>query len=198
MVNNAGCMVNKRETTSEGLEKNFAANTLGTYYLTKLLVPLLKASKPSRVITVSSGGMLTQKLELEDLQMEKEDFDGTKQYAINKRHQVALMEFFARAYMGQGVLFCSMHPGWVDTDGVKESMPDFHKRFEKDLRNIEEGIDTVIYLCLVRESAIAPGEFYFDREIADKHLTIASTSYKDSKVDALVGQLERMVAGIVI
>lgn len=69
LINNAGCMVNKREITLEFLEKNFAANTLGTYYLTKLLIPVLKASKSARVITVSSGGMLTQKLELSDLQM---------------------------------------------------------------------------------------------------------------------------------
>lgn len=28
-INNAGCMVNQRELTEEGLEKNFATNTLG-------------------------------------------------------------------------------------------------------------------------------------------------------------------------
>lgn len=32
-VNNAGCMVNQREVTEEGLEKNFATNTLGRIVL---------------------------------------------------------------------------------------------------------------------------------------------------------------------
>jgi dehydrogenase/reductase SDR family protein 12 len=49
LVNNAGTMINKRELTSEGIEKNFATNTLGTYYLTKLMIPLLKLSNPAQV-----------------------------------------------------------------------------------------------------------------------------------------------------
>ena len=58
LINNAGCMVNKRILTQDGLEKNFATNTLGTHVLTKNLIPnLMKANlkKKSRVITVSSG-----------------------------------------------------------------------------------------------------------------------------------------------
>jgi len=42
LINNAGCMVNKREVTDEGMEKNFATNTLGTHVLTTKLVPLLQ------------------------------------------------------------------------------------------------------------------------------------------------------------
>ena len=42
LINNAGCMVNTREETSDGIEKNFATNTLGTYLLTEGLLPLLQ------------------------------------------------------------------------------------------------------------------------------------------------------------
>jgi len=28
-----------------------------------------------------------------------------------------------------------MHPGWVDTQAVREAMPDFHKRFEGKLKD---------------------------------------------------------------
>ena len=45
LINNAGCMVNKRELTDEGIEKNFATNTLGTHVLTKKLIPLLQKVK---------------------------------------------------------------------------------------------------------------------------------------------------------
>ena len=41
LINNAGCMVNTREVDTNGLEKNFATNTLGTHLLTSALVPLL-------------------------------------------------------------------------------------------------------------------------------------------------------------
>ncbi len=64
-----------------GLEKNFATNTLGTHILTVNLIPNLKKttteSDKARVVIVSSGGMLTNKLNLDDLQFEKmKPFDG--------------------------------------------------------------------------------------------------------------------------
>ena len=45
LVNNAGCMVNTREVTPDGIEKNFSTNTLGTYLLTEGLISLLLKSK---------------------------------------------------------------------------------------------------------------------------------------------------------
>ncbi|XP_064264971.1 dehydrogenase/reductase SDR family member 12 isoform X3 [Passer domesticus] len=48
-INNAGCMVNNRELTEDGLEKNFATNTLGTYIMTTALLPLLEKAADARV-----------------------------------------------------------------------------------------------------------------------------------------------------
>lgn len=157
LINNVGVMLNKAELTPEGFEKNFATNILGQYYLTTLMLPTLKQTKPlSRVINVSSGGMLTQPLILDDYFMNK-DFDGTKQYARNKRQIVAVTEYFARLYTKENVFFYSMHPGWVDTDGVRTSMPDFHKKFEKDLRPISQGIDTIDFLAVTPIPHLKPG-----------------------------------------
>ncbi|XP_053792084.1 dehydrogenase/reductase SDR family member 12 isoform X2 [Vidua chalybeata] len=49
LINNAGCMVNNRELTEDGLEKNFATNTLGTYIMTTALMPLLEKAADARV-----------------------------------------------------------------------------------------------------------------------------------------------------
>lgn len=49
LVNNAGCMVNERESV-EGLEKNFVTNTLSTYILTKALMPLIAKSEKPRIV----------------------------------------------------------------------------------------------------------------------------------------------------
>ena len=76
LVNNAGCMVHDQSVRSaDGHEINFATNTLGTFALTKLMQPVLEetargASAPVRVITVSSGGMLTEPLVVDDLEGE--------------------------------------------------------------------------------------------------------------------------------
>ncbi len=90
LVHNGGCMIHEREYTKAKIEKNFATNTLAVYYLTALCLDLLHAK--SRTITVSSGGCLTQKLITGDVFMEQEDFDGTTQYARNKRQQLCVME----------------------------------------------------------------------------------------------------------
>ena len=66
LVNNAGCMVHKYTESPEGVEYNFAANTLGTFSLTEGLLPVMKRNKEAetKVITVSSAGMLTQPLQV--------------------------------------------------------------------------------------------------------------------------------------
>ena len=82
LVNNAGAMVNQRVLTDEGHESNFAVNTLGTFALTRLLMPALERGAPSCVIFVSSGGMLTESLEVDDLESDNlRPFDGMKVYA---------------------------------------------------------------------------------------------------------------------
>ncbi|XP_077637542.1 dehydrogenase/reductase SDR family member 12 isoform X3 [Lonchura striata] len=121
LINNAGCMVNNRELTEDGLEKNFATNTLGTYIMTTALVPLLEKAADARVITVSSGGMLVQKLNVSDLQSGNGPFDGTMVYAQNKRQQVVLTEQWAKTY--RNIHFSVMHPGWADTPDFKLNEP---------------------------------------------------------------------------
>lgn len=49
--------------TGDRLEMNFAVNVAGVYAITELLMPALKRGSPdSRVITVASGGLLTENL----------------------------------------------------------------------------------------------------------------------------------------
>lgn len=65
---------------------------------------LLDRTEKSRVVTVSSGGMLVQKLDVSDLQFEKmSPFDGTMAYAQNKRQQVG-----QRCVLGVGSSHCSV------------------------------------------------------------------------------------------
>jgi dehydrogenase/reductase SDR family protein 12 len=90
LVHNAGCMIHEKKYTKDGIESNFATNTFTLFYFTRLLLPLLH--KESRVITVSSGGMLTQKLVTDDIYMDEDKFDGTAQYARNKRQQICVTE----------------------------------------------------------------------------------------------------------
>ncbi|XP_007547313.1 PREDICTED: dehydrogenase/reductase SDR family member 12 [Poecilia mexicana] len=189
LINNAGCMVNQRELTEEGLEKNFATNTLGTYILTTALIPALKKVEDPRVITVSSGGMLTQKLNVDDLQFEKGTFDGTMAYAQNKRQQVILTERWASQH--KEIHFSSMHPGWADTPAVQSSMPSFHAKMQSKLRTEAMGADTVVWLAASPAAVKLPsGQFFQDRKPVATHLPLASSRSSPQEEEKLLTALE--------
>ncbi|XP_066565413.1 DHRS-12_like_SDR_c-like domain-containing protein [Amia ocellicauda] len=174
LINNAGCMVNQREVNAEGLEMNFAANTLGTYILTKSLIPLLEKCSNPKVITVSSGGMLVQKLHTDDLQSERGRFHATMVYAQNKRQQVVMTQQWAKSH--SNIHFSVMHPGWADTPGVQTAMPDFHRSMKDKLRSPEQGADTVVWLAVSEAAdALPSGQFFQDRSAVPTHLPLAWT-----------------------
>ncbi|XP_056871984.1 dehydrogenase/reductase SDR family member 12 [Takifugu flavidus] len=189
LINNAGCMVNQRELTEEGLEKNFATNTLGTYILTKALIPALKKAEDPRVVTVSSGGMLTQKLNVDDLQFEKGTFDGTMAYAQNKRQQVILTGAWGSQH--KEIHFSCMHPGWADTPAVKTSMPSFHAKMQSKLRTEAMGADTIVWLAVSAAAVKQPsGLFFQDRKAVATHLPLASTRSTPQEEEKLLTMLE--------
>jgi len=190
LINNAGCMINERTLTDGGLEKNFATNTLGTHVLTKELVP--KLQKGSRVIIVSSGGMLTQALSLDDLNFEKmRPFDGTMAYAQNKRQQVVMTEQYAQQF--PDVFFASMHPGWADTPAVQSSMPDFHAKMKNKLRTVEQGADTIVWLALAQKPLeLESGLFYQDRVPVATHLPLAWSKSSPVECKKLMEILDEM------
>ncbi|XP_064264974.1 dehydrogenase/reductase SDR family member 12 isoform X6 [Passer domesticus] len=188
-INNAGCMVNNRELTEDGLEKNFATNTLGTYIMTTALLPLLEKAADARVITVSSGGMLVQKLNISDLQSESGSFDGTMVYAQNKRQQVVLTEQWAKAH--RNIHFSVMHPGWADTPAVRSSMPDFYERMKSSLRTEAQGADTILWLAVSAEATKLPsGLFFQDRQPVPTHLPLAYTHSPPEDEEKLMEMLE--------
>ena len=64
--------------------------------------------------------------------------------------QVALTERFSERWTaaGQRTRAYAMHPGWTETEGVKTSIPGFYATFKNKLRNLQQGCDTTVWLCL--------------------------------------------------
>ena len=135
---------------------------VGPFALEAGLVPLLSATPGSRVIAVTSGGMYTQRLPLDDLEYGSGDYSGPRAYARAKRAQVALMREWARRSAGN-VAFAAMHPGWADTPGLAESLPGFHRFMRPLLRTSEQGIDTIVWLATHPDPAAINGRLFLDR-----------------------------------
>jgi NAD(P)-dependent dehydrogenase (short-subunit alcohol dehydrogenase family) len=163
LVNNVGIMIHERTVTDEGWEITYATNLLGQYVLTKRLLPVLVASAPSRIVMVSSGGMYSQGLTVANLQSVEGEYNGTNAYARTKRAEVVLAEELAKELEGTGVTVNSMHPGWVDTAGVRDSLPTFRKVTGPFLRDEAQGADTIVWLVASDEARDANGEFWHDR-----------------------------------
>src|SRR6202012_4951138 len=96
LVNNAGVLPPARTHTDEGFELTFATNVLGPFLLTAKLLPALRAAAPARVVNVSSGGMYAAKLDADDPQLERRDFNGNSFYAHTKRAEGVLAAWWAR------------------------------------------------------------------------------------------------------
>jgi NAD(P)-dependent dehydrogenase (short-subunit alcohol dehydrogenase family) len=165
LVHNAGVLPAERVVTAEGLELCFATHVAGPHLLTSLLRPALARAGGARVVWVSSGGMYTRGLQLDDPQWRtrRERYDGVAAYAETKRAQVVLAELWAEALADAGVAVNSMHPGWADTPAVRSSIPGFWRVTRRILRTPAEGADTVVWLAASPRAGALTGRFVFDR-----------------------------------
>ena len=191
LVHNAGVLPERRTHTADGVELTFATNVLGPFLLTSLLLPSLLAAAPSRVIAVSSGGMYTARLRPDDLQLEEEAFDGARFYAHTKRAQVALNRAWAESFPAARVAFHAMHPGWVDTDGLRSSLPRFRRLMRPLLRDARQGADTVVWLGTHPHLEPPTGGFWHDRSLRPEHRLRSTRETADDR-ERLWRECERL------
>ena len=163
LIDNAGAMFPERTESVDGIESTLAVMVVGPFALIAGLQPILRETPGSRVITVSSGGMYTQALDLDDLGWEAKPYSGPRAYAHAKRAQVMLIREWARRRRGGGVTYAAMHPGWADTPGLSASLPGFADVMRPILRTPTEGIDTLVWLAAEPDVSHLGGAFVHDR-----------------------------------
>jgi len=171
LINNAGALFNPRQQTAEGLEKTFALLLLSPYILSERLHSLQCKAESPRIINVLSGGMYTQKIEVDDLQSQQGSYSGSVAYARAKRGLMILTEEWAERWSEKGIAVNAMHPGWADTPGVETALPGFYRATRRLLRTPEEGADTAVWLAASTEAAKVSGRFWLDREQHPSHLS---------------------------
>jgi NAD(P)-dependent dehydrogenase (short-subunit alcohol dehydrogenase family) len=162
LVHNAGALVHDHQRTDDDLELTLQVHVVAPFLLTTRLLAPLRAAGAARVLTMSSGGMYTQRLDVEHLQSTPAHFDGTVAYARAKRAQVELNAAWAQRFPEAGIGFHALHPGWVDTPGLHSGLPGF-TRLGPLLRPIPEGADTAVWLAWTPEATAPGGDFWLDR-----------------------------------
>ena len=175
LVNNAGTMPDERRRSPEGHELMFATHVLAPFALTSWLRELLARSAPARVINVSPGGMYGQRLPAGDLLSEGTRYSPKKLYARTKREEVVITELWASELEDRGVVVHAMHPGWVDTKGVRESLPVFRALTGHIIRTPEDGADTIVWLGAAPQALERSGLYWHDRRPRPTHYRLGAS-----------------------
>jgi NAD(P)-dependent dehydrogenase (short-subunit alcohol dehydrogenase family) len=167
LVHAAGALDLHYARAPDGTERTVATSVLAPFRLTWALAPLLRTSPGADIVTVSSGGMYSERFDLDRLEMTPGDYRGATAYARAKRAQVVLAREWAWRWHDDGVASYSCHPGWVDTPGLRQGLPGF-ARLGPLLRSPGQGADTVAWLAAGAARPATQG-FYFDRLRRSEH-----------------------------
>jgi NAD(P)-dependent dehydrogenase (short-subunit alcohol dehydrogenase family) len=164
LVNNAGAMFTRRQLTADGYEMTFALNHLNYFLLTNLLLELLKASAPARIVNVSSHAHEGASLDFGNLQGEKH-FGGMEAYGQSKLANVLFTYELARRLEGTGVTVNALHPGFIATGFARNNGLFYNlgmKLIGLFIRKPEQGAQTSIYLASSPEVEGMTGKYYTD------------------------------------
>lgn len=182
LINNAGALFDQQRNTTEGLDESLALLLLSPYRLTLGLKPLLLKSDNPRVVNIVSGGMYSQALDLPKLLApEQRGFSGSVAYARAKRGLMIATEELASRWAQDGIVINAMHPGWADTPGVEQSLPEFYKLTKKILRTPAEGADTAVWMAAATEAGKMSGKLLLDRVPRDSYLVPGTRENKQAR-----------------
>ena len=151
LVNNAGFgpAPDERLLSEDGHEFRFQVNYLSGFLLTRMLMPRLLESAPSRIVNVSS--LAQTPIDFDDVMIEN-DFSGRRAYAQSKLAQVMFTFDLAEELEGTGVMVNSLHPAtYMDTGMVR-------RLGVTPRATVAEGADAVIQL--VTSTDIEAGQFF--------------------------------------
>lgn len=158
LVNNAGVFMGERVLTKDGLETTFQVNHLAPMLLTRLLLDLLKAGAPARIVNVSSATHASAKLNFDNLQGERR-YDGFGAYELSKLGNLYFTYQLAPKLAGSGVTVTALHPGGISTKLLRAG-------WGGGGRSVEQGAQTPVYLAASPEVEGHTGGYYENKRPA--------------------------------
>lgn len=169
LINNAGVVSLKRETTSDGFEVMMGVNHLGHFLLTNLLLGSLKRAEQGRIVVVSSGAHKIGKIRWEDPYLTK-GYTVWTGYAQSKLANILFTRELAARLKGTAVTVNALHPGAVGTQIGVDRNTGFGKSVLAMLRPFfltpAQGAETAVYLAASGNVECASGEYFYRKKIA--------------------------------
>ncbi len=182
LIHNAGVLFPPAETSHDGLDTTFVVNHLAPFLLTQLLLDVLKASTPARIVTVASSSHRLGKINFARLQGKKAQptfFPGWRAYNQSKLANILFTYELSRRLQGTGVTANCLHPGMVATnvaagaDGIFTGVINryrpllvrlFLKLPHTFLLTPEQGAKTTVYLAASKDLEKLSGKYFVKKK----------------------------------
>ena len=159
LINNAGINLLQRQLSPDGTELVFATNHLSYFLLTLLLLDVLKASAPARIVNVASFVHRQARLDFDKLQT-----GGFNAYPLSKLANLLFTYELARRLEGTNVTVNALNPGLVRSNfGLNIPGPaGLLKRLMNAVVGVspEEGAKTSLYLATSPEVEGVTGKYF--------------------------------------
>jgi NAD(P)-dependent dehydrogenase (short-subunit alcohol dehydrogenase family) len=140
-----------RQISADGHELRFAVNYLAGFLLAYRLLPLLKASAPSRIVNVASLGQ--HPIDFDDVMITK-GYSGSRAYAQSKLSQIMFTIDLADELKGTGVTVNSLHPAtYMNTTMVRAGGI-------TPISTVEQGGEAILHLAQGDDVAGKSGLFF--------------------------------------
>jgi retinol dehydrogenase 12 len=160
LVNNAG-VAGRRGLTRQGFELTFGVNHLGHFALTTALLDCLRASAPSRVVSVASDAHYAANgIDFDALRRPARGITGMHEYAVSKLCNVLFTQELARRLAGTEVTTYAVHPGTVASDIWRRVPWPVRGLVTRRMLRVDDGAAPVVSCAIAPELAADSGRFY--------------------------------------
>jgi NAD(P)-dependent dehydrogenase (short-subunit alcohol dehydrogenase family) len=140
-----------RQISADGHELRFAVNYLAGFLLAYRVLPLLRASAPSRIVNVASLGQ--HPIDFDDVMITK-GYSGSCAYAQSKLSQIMFTIDLAEELKGSGVTVNSLHPAtYMNTTMVRAGGI-------TPISTVEQGGEAILHLAAGDDVAGKSGLFF--------------------------------------
>ena len=141
----------QRQESRDGYELRFAVNYLSGFLLAHLLLPLLKAAAPSRIVNVASLGQ--HPIDFDDVMITK-GYSGSRAYAQSKLSQIMFTIDLAEQLRGDRITVNALHPAtYMNTTMVRAGGI-------TPMSTVEQGGDAILRLVEGDDVAARSGLFF--------------------------------------
>ena len=188
LINNAGILgtfdatrerSRERRLSADGHEVHFQVNYLSHFLLTRMLLPLIVESSPSRIVNVSSGlSTMRVTIDFDNVMLER-DYRPQRAYNQSKLAQIFLTFDLAEELEGTGVIVSALHPATLMAT----------RMVRRAQTTVAEGADAV--MNLVETPGLESGQ-YFMRQVP----TRANEQAYDEVARAMLRELSGELTGL--